>query len=221
MNRFRSLAARRWDRRLRRVWRRALARGGGSSSAIPAQAEGASPGEVDSLFRLAESARSGAASGATRSSISSACCWSSLPAIRAFRRRGTSSARPSSPSGATSRPPASSAASPTRRRTTGWRPRRCSGWATSTPISGAGPSWIPPTARRRSPPTRSCSTATPTRPAAARAQERIDGAAGALRLQGVSGGALLLQAQGLRLGDPLPEGRRRDVPARHRSRPTR
>ena len=69
---------------------------------------------------------------------------------------------------ATSRRRASSARRRTTRPTTRSRPRRCSGSATSTPISGGGPSWIRPTARPRSPPTRSCSTAirAPRRPSA-------------------------------------------------------
>ena len=50
---------------------------------------------------------------------------------------------------------------------------RCFASVTCTPICGAGRSWIPPTGRPRSPPTRSCSTATPDSPAAARAQVRI------------------------------------------------
>ena len=101
----------------------------------------------------------------------------------------------------------------TRRPTIRWPPRRCSGSATSTPTSGAGRSSTRPTARPRSPPTRSCSTAIP---AATRGQAGPGADRRSCRSASPTRSTrprCTTYAQGLRLGDPVPQGPGRDLPA--------
>ena len=190
-------------------WRSAIPT---SSSPTPARAEGASASEVDSLWSSAQDSGPPRRSGVTRSSSSSGRCWSSPRAIRARPQahyylgeahfalgshleaarefRQVSDETPNDP------------LAPEALLRVGdvyadlWRRR----------------SSIPPTGRRRSPPTRSCSTAIRAAAGGQAGPGADHRAAGALRLQGVQGRALLLPAQGLRLGHPLPEG-----PGRHLS----
>ena len=101
-----------------------------------------------------------------------------------------------------------------------WRPRRCSVSVTSTPISGAGPELDPSYGQTALATYQELLNRYPGGSAAARAQQRIARAAGALRVQGVPGRALLLPPQGVRLGRPLPEGLWPPIPG-PRSRPRR
>ena len=132
--------------------------------------EGASSGEIDSLWARAKTAVRHGKWGDALKHLDRRPAR--VPAGRPARAAGThvrgrGAVRHGQPPPGRARVPEGR---PTTRRTIRWPPRRCFGSVTSMPTSGAGPSWIRRTARRRSPPTRSCSTATraPRRPSARR-----------------------------------------------------
>ena len=179
----------------------------------PGSRRRASAGELDTLWAPRAARRSGTASGATRSSISTARCSSSHPAIRGRRRRTSSGRGPVRAWAATSRP---------RREF-----RKVSDDTPNDPLAPeallrAGDVYADLWRRPELDPSYG-QTALATYqellnryPGAPRGQAGPDAdrrSAGALRLQGIQGRALLHPAQGVRLGDPLPQGSGRHLSA--------